>query len=66
MNGLVAVVSSSKSGSAGEEGAVDGVDNGLSADLAATEETPVETFDGILAAGDAVKFEVDVASGVRI
>ena len=62
----MAFVSSLKSRSAREEGAVDGIDDGLSADLAASEETPVETFDGVLAALDTVELEVDVACGHRI
>jgi len=51
---------------AGEERAVDRVNDRLSADLATAKEASVETFDCILATTDAVKFEVDVALGVRI
>ncbi len=59
-------ISNLESRSTGEKGAVDGVDDRLSADLAATEEATVEAFDGILTARDAVEFEVDVALGIGI
>ncbi|KAL8719751.1 MAG: hypothetical protein Q9181_008024 [Wetmoreana brouardii] len=40
-----------------EKGAVDGVDNGLSADLATTEKPAVESLDSVLTALNLVKFE---------
>ena len=49
-----------------EQRAVNSVDDGLSRDLSAAEEASIETFDGVLAALDAVEFEVDVARGVLI
>ncbi len=51
---------------AGEERAVDSVDDRLGADLATAKEASVETFDSVLTTADAVEFEVDVALGVRI
>ena len=65
-NPLVTLVSSLKSRSARKEGTVDGVNDGLSADLTTTKETSVETFNGVLAALNTIKFEVDVALSVRI
>ena len=59
-------VSSLESRSAGEKGAVDCVNDRLSADLATTKETSVKTFDGVLAALNAIEFEVDVTLGIRI
>ncbi len=59
-------VSNLKSRSPREERAVNGINNGLSADLTSTEETAIEAFDGVLAASDAVELEVDVALGVGI
>ena len=49
-----------------EKGAVDGIDDGLGANLSSTEKPAVETFDRILAALDTVELEVDVALRVRI
>ena len=49
-----------------KEGAVDCVDNWLSADLTTTEEAAIKTFNGVFTASDAVEFEVDVALGVGI
>lgn len=51
---------------AGEKTAVDCIDNRLSGDLMASEETAIQTLDGVLAALDSVKFEVNVALRVRI
>lgn len=51
---------------AGEETAVDSIDNRLSADLSASKESSVETFDGVLASLDTVKFEINVSLRVRI
>lgn len=65
-NPLVTLVSSLKSRSTRKEGTVDGVNDGLSADLTTTKETSVETFDGVLAALNTIKLEVDVALSVRI
>jgi len=63
---LVISVSNLKSRSPREEGAIDGIDDRLSADLAAAKESTVETFDSVLATRDPVKLEVDVALSVRI
>lgn len=65
-NPLVTLVSSLKSRSARKEGTVNGVNDRLSADLATTKETSIETFDGVLAALNTIKFEVDVALSIRI
>lgn len=51
---------------AGEETAVDCINNWLSADLSAAKESSVETFDGVLASLDTVKFEINVSLRVRI
>lgn len=51
---------------AGEETAVDCINNGLSADLSAAKESSVETLNGVLASLDAVEFEIDVSLRVRI
>ena len=60
------LVSRLKSRSARKEGTVDGVNDRLSANLATTKESSVETFDGVLAALNTIKFEVDVALSVWI
>ena len=52
--------------SAREQAAVDGVDDGLGADLAATEETAVEALDGVLTALHRRELEVDVALRVGV
>ena len=49
-----------------EEGAVHGVNDGLSTDLSATKETAVEALDSVLSALDAVKLQVDVARGIGV
>ena len=65
-NPLMTFVSSLKSRSTRKKGAVDGVNDRLSADLATTKETSVETFDGVLAALNTIEFEVDVTLSIRI
>lgn len=42
---------------------VDGVDDVLGRDVMTTEETTLEALDGVLAASDAVEFDVDLALG---
>lgn len=49
-----------------EETAVYGVDDWLGGDLSTTEETAVQTLDGILPTLDTVKLQVDITLGVRI
>lgn len=51
---------------AGEETAIDCINNWLSADLSAAKESAVETFDSVLASLDAVEFEINVSLRVRI
>ena len=51
---------------AGEQAAVDSVDDGLGRDLSTAEESSVQTLDGILATLDTVEFQVDVALRVWI
>ena len=55
-----------KCGSSRKQRAIDSVDNRLSRDLSTTEETSVQAFDGVLATLNAVKLQVDVASGILI
>lgn len=50
----------------GEKTTVNGVDDGLGADLTATEETAVQTLDGVFTSLDTIEFEVDVALGIGI
>lgn len=64
--GLPRAISKSKSRGAGEERAVNSIDDRLGADLLAAEESSVETLDGILAACDTIEFKVNVALGIRI
>jgi hypothetical protein len=52
--------------SAGEETAVDCVDDWLSADLFAAEESSVKAFDGVLASLYTVKFKVYVSLRIWI
>ena len=42
---------------------VDGVDDELRRDVATAEEATLKSLDGVLAAGDAVEFDVDLAVG---
>ena len=49
-----------------EQAAVNRIDDRLSADLAASEKSAVETFDGVLSALNAVELQVDVALGIWI
>lgn len=51
---------------AGEQTAVNCVDDRLSGDLSTAKESTVEALDGILAALDSVELEVDVALRVGI
>lgn len=50
----------------GKQGVVDGIDEGLGADLASSEVSAVKAFDGIFAALYTVKFQVDVTLRVWI
>jgi hypothetical protein len=49
-----------------EKTAVDSIDNGLCADLATTEKSSVESFDGVLTSLYTIKLEVDVTLRVWI
>jgi len=49
-----------------EKTAVDSIDNGLRADLATTEKSSVESFDGVLTSLYTIKLEVDVTLRVWI
>jgi hypothetical protein len=51
---------------AGEETAVDCINNRLSADLSAAKESTVETFNSVLASLDAVEFEINVSLRIWI
>lgn len=51
---------------AGEQAAVDSVDDGLGGNLFPAKESSVQTLDGILATLDAVEFQVDIALRVWI
>lgn len=50
----------------GEKTTVNGVNDGLGANLSAAKETAVQAFDGVFTTLDTVEFEVDVALGVGI
>ena len=56
----------SHSSGAGEQAAVYSIDNGLGTDLAAAEESAVQTLDGILASLDCGEFQIDIALCVGI
>ena len=51
---------------AGEQAAVDSIDDGLGSNLSTAEEPSVQTLDGILATLNTVEFQIDVALRVRI
>lgn len=63
---LAASVSNSKRRGTREQRAVNGIHDWLCADLAPTEETAVEPFNGILPTLNAIEFEIDVALGIWI
>lgn len=51
---------------AGKQGAVNGIHHGGGGNLSSAEEPAIETLDGVLAALDAVEFQVDISLGAGI
>lgn len=59
-------VSNLKGRSTREQRAVNGIDDGLSADLTSTEKPAVKPLNGVFATLNAIELEVNVALGIGI